>query len=114
MTKLTIAELQTQIAAAQLEIDKQMLEPILAVVEAFSDPAIQNAIDVAQANLELCTGEVRQQISNLLIVNQNSVQFLRNHADNLNLRLNGPLAATMPVSPLIEGQALEITDLDQA
>jgi hypothetical protein len=123
-TKPTLAELQAQITAAQLEIDRLMIAPLQAIVAAFSDEAIQNAINVAQDNLDFCTGEARHQINNLLIVNNNSVQFLKNHVAHLDARVNGtalpPLAPTpfmvtpTPLVPPVEPAPIEPTPEEPA
>ena len=104
-TTPTIADLQAQIATAQLEIDRLMIAPINAVVDAFSDEAIQNAVHVAQANLEFCTGEAKHQINNLLIVNNNCVQFLKNHVAQLESRVNGTPLPPLAPSPFMGAPA---------
>lgn len=100
-TTSTLAELQAQITTAQLEIDRLMIAPINAVVDAFSNEAVHNAIGVAQANLEFCTGEAKHQINNLLIVNSNCVQFLKNYVAQLESRVNGTPLPPLAPAPFI-------------
>lgn len=98
-TQPTLAELQAQITAAQLEIDRLMIAPINAIVDAFSDEAIQNAVTVAQANVDFCTGEAKHQINNLLVVNNNCVLFLKNYVAQLESRVNGTPLPPLAPSP---------------
>lgn len=98
MADKTVAELQADIAAAQLEIDRIQAAPLQAVLDAFNKPTIASAIQVAQDSLPMLTGERRQQVENMITVLTLSPAFLAQELDGINVRLNPPEVPT-PAAP---------------
>lgn len=95
----TLAELQAQAVAIQMEIDKRQVAPLTAIVDAFSNPAVADAVTVVQEQLEQLTGEARQQAQNILTVLQNSPQYLKNRRDAIQAQ-----TAPVPVGDLEQPQ----------
>lgn len=98
MTEKSIAELEAEITAAQLEIDRKQLVPLQAVIDAFNKPTIVAALAACRDNLDLLTGERRQQVQNLITVLANSPTYLAQQAAAIDARVNPP-AAPEPEAP---------------
>jgi len=95
-TSPTLAELQEQLAATQLEIDKRQLAPLTAIINALDNETIDNAMTVIQTNLPELTGEKYQQAQNILTVLSNSPRYLLSQRDEIEARAN-PQPAEEPV-----------------
>ena len=90
MTEKTIAELLVEIELAQLEIDRQQLAPLQAIIDAFNKPTIANALQTCRDQLENLTGERRQQVQNLITVLEASPAYLAGQAAAIDARVNPP------------------------
>jgi hypothetical protein len=88
----TTEQLQAEIAAAQLELERRQLAPLAAVIAAFNETKVKAARTVAEANLNLLTGERRQQVQNLVTVLTLSTQFLTEQHAAIDARVNPPAA----------------------
>src|SRR5690606_15635490 len=90
MTEKTIAELLVEIELAQLEIDRQQLAPLQAIIDAFNKPTIATALQTCRDNRDHLAGERRQQVQNLIAVLEASPAYLSQQAAAIDARVNPP------------------------
>jgi small-conductance mechanosensitive channel len=98
-TEKTIEQLQAEIAAAQMELERRELAPLAAVIAAFNDNKVKAARTAAETNLLSLTGERRQQVQNLITVLSLSTQFLAEQHAAIDARVNPPAAPEVPPAP---------------
>ena len=95
----TNEQLQAEIAAAQLELERRELAPLAAILAAFGETKVNTARTVAETNIPLLTGERRQQTQNLVTVLTLSTQFLAEQRAAIDARVNPPAAPEAPPAP---------------